>query len=74
MFESAGFRLVATELITQTIAPDWAHYAEKLAAGGDSVLARLKREELDASIASVRSYAETHREAVVEPIDLLVFA
>ena len=73
-FESAGFRLMTAELITQTIAPSWAAYTEKLAAGGDSVLARLSREEFDAGIAAVRSHAESHPEAVVEPIDLLVFA
>ena len=73
LFEGAGFQLMAAELLTQTIAPNWATYAEKLAAGGDSVLARLSREEFEAGVARVRNYAEAHDEAVVEPIDLLVF-
>src|SRR5688500_6984098 len=43
VFEGAGFRLVVAELVTQTIAPTWAAYADKLAAGGDSALAQLSR-------------------------------
>src|SRR5262249_23058610 len=31
-FESAGFRLVSAELVTQTIAQTWREYAEKLSA------------------------------------------
>ncbi len=33
VFESAGMRHVSSDLITQTIAPTWQAYAEKLAAG-----------------------------------------
>jgi ubiquinone/menaquinone biosynthesis C-methylase UbiE len=73
VFEGAGFQLAAAELLTQTIAPNWATYADKLAAGGDSVLAQLSREEFEAGVARVRRYAQAHDEAVVEPIDLLVF-
>ncbi len=74
VFEDAGFQMVASEVVTQTIAPGWAAYAEKLAAGGDSVLARLSRPELDGGLAALRTRAaEEDDQAVVEPIDLLVF-
>jgi ubiquinone/menaquinone biosynthesis C-methylase UbiE len=73
-FEGAGFRLMSSELVTQTIAPTWAAYAEKLAAGGDSVLARVSATELEAGLERVRRHAaEVDPEAVTEPIDLLVF-
>jgi ubiquinone/menaquinone biosynthesis C-methylase UbiE len=74
VFESAGFRLISSELVTQTIAPTWMVYAEKLAAGGDSVLARVSATELEAGLERVRQHAATvDPRAVTEPIDLLVF-
>ena len=73
-FEDAGFHLVSSELVTQTIAPTWAVYAEKLAAGGDSVLARVSATDLEAGLEQVRRHAaEVDPEPVTEPIDLLVF-
>jgi ubiquinone/menaquinone biosynthesis C-methylase UbiE len=73
-FQGAGFRLVSSELVTQTIAPTWAVYAEKLAAGGDSVLARVSATELEAGLERVRRHAAAvDPQAVTEPIDLLVF-
>ena len=72
-FESEGFRLVSSEVIRQTIASSWDVYADKVAAGGDSVIARLDERELDTGLAKLRAYAATTRDAVVEPIDLLVF-
>lgn len=74
VFEGAGFRHVSSELVTQTIAPTWEAYAEKLAAGGDSMLARLNESELEAGLERVRRHAaEVDPEPVTEPIDLLVF-
>ena len=74
VFEGAGFRMVTSEIITQTIAPEWTSYADKLSAGGDSVLARLSPKELKAGLIELRAYA-AHMEAmaVVEPIDLFHF-
>jgi len=71
-FAAADFQLAAFEIVEQTIAPDWMTYADKLAAGGDSVLARLSREDLDAGLAAVRRYATEGQKPVVEPIDLFV--
>ena len=72
-FESAGFRLVSAEVIEQTIAPNWDAYADKVAAGGDSVIARLNERELEDGLAKLRTFAATAHEGVVEPIDFLVF-
>ena len=72
-FAAAGLEVVAWKLVAQTIAPDWMAYADKLAAGGDSVLARLSREDFESGIARVREYALADgRRPVVELIDLLV--
>lgn len=74
VFASAGLHLAAAEIVTQTIAPDWIAYADKLAAGGDSVLARLSKREFERGLAAVRQYSATEGpHPVVEPIDLFVF-
>jgi ubiquinone/menaquinone biosynthesis C-methylase UbiE len=74
VFEAAGFRMVTLELVTQQIAPGYAAYAEKLAAGADSVLASLNRQDFDAGMRALRAHAEhSEGEAVFEPIDVFVF-
>ena len=74
-FAAAGLHLVASKIVTQTIAADWLAYAEKLAAGGDSVLARLSRQDFEAGLAAVRRYAVAEgRRPVVEPIDFFVLS
>ena len=74
VFESAGFLLFSAEIVTQTIASGWAAYADKLAAGGDSDLARLSQRDFERGLAAIKGHAERHDpEPVVEPIDLLVF-
>jgi len=74
-FAAAGFDMTASQIITQTIASDWTVYAEKLAAGGDSVLARLSQQDFEAGLSAIRRYAAAEgREPVVEPIDLFVFS
>ena len=75
LFASAGLHRVASEIVMQTIAPDWMSYADKLAAGGDSILAQLSQREFEDGIASARRYAVTEsRRPVVEPVDLFVFS
>ena len=75
-FRAAGLYVIASQIITQTIAPDWNVYAEKLAAGGDSVLASLSHQDFDSGLAAVRRHAATAdgRRPVVEPIDLFVMS
>jgi ubiquinone/menaquinone biosynthesis C-methylase UbiE len=74
VFEAAGFQMVTLELVTQEIAPGYAAYAEKLAAGADSVLASLSQRDFDAGMKALRDHAlPTPGEAVFEPIDVFVF-
>jgi ubiquinone/menaquinone biosynthesis C-methylase UbiE len=73
-FDAAGFRLVSSEIIEQTIAAGWTEYADKLSSGSDSILAQLPRPEFDAGLASLRRHATAAtREGIIEPIDVLVF-
>ena len=73
-FEEAGFQTLVSEVIFQTIAPDWATYADKLSAGGDSVIAQLGQEELDSGLRAIRNHVPlASGGGVVEPIDLCVF-
>jgi ubiquinone/menaquinone biosynthesis C-methylase UbiE len=74
VFEAAGCRMVTEELVTQKIAPSYAAYAEKLAAGADSVLASLSRRDFDAGMRALRAHAaHSDGQAVFEPIDVFVF-
>ena len=71
VFVSAWFSNVSSEVVFQTIAPDYVTYAEKLAAGGDSVLAQLSQADFQAGIEAVRSHGGD--KPVSEPIDVFVF-
>lgn len=71
VFESAGFDCIASTIVTQAIARDWSAYADKLATGSDSVLARLTAGELARGVEAVRVHSGAG--PVVEPIDVLVF-
>ena len=74
VFESAGFITVETNLITQQIAPDYFAYAEKIAAGADSVLARLSPGDFQAGMEALQAYAtRAGDKPVIEPIDMFVF-
>lgn len=71
VFESAGFSTVSSDVIVQEIAPDYTTYAEKLAAGADSVLAQLSPAEFQAGIEAIRAHVSD--KPVCEPIDIFVF-
>jgi ubiquinone/menaquinone biosynthesis C-methylase UbiE len=71
VFIDAGFRVVAFEVITQTIAPNHIVFADKLATKSDSVLARLSEDSFQAGVQAVR--AAPGEQSIVEPIDLFVF-
>ena len=74
-FATAGLEVTDWKLVAQTIAPDWTAYAEKLAAGGDSILARLSREDFEEGLAAIRRYGVAEgREPVVERVDLFVLS
>ena len=74
VFESVGFQTVAVKIVTQQIAPSLERYAEKLAAGADSILAKLSQSDFDAGLKALRSHADrTENQAVFEPINVFVF-
>ena len=74
VFEAAGFRILDLDLVTQEISPSYAAYAEKLAAGADSVLASLSQSEFDRGMRALGDHAaHSDSEAVFEPIDVFVF-
>src|SRR5437660_1358909 len=74
VFESAGFRTVATDVVTQEVAPTFQRYAEKISAGADSVLASLSQSEFESGLKALRSHAaRVVNQAVFEPIDVFVF-
>ncbi|HMG74156.1 MAG TPA: methyltransferase domain-containing protein [Pyrinomonadaceae bacterium] len=74
VFETAGFRTVAVDVVTQEIAPTFQRYAEKISAGADSVLASLSQTDFEAGLEALRSHAaRVDSEAVFEPIDVFVF-
>ena len=74
VFAAAGLRTDAAEVVTQQIAPSFERYAEKLAAGGDSVLASLTQSDFEAGLKALRSHAARgNSQPVFEPIDVFVF-
>jgi ubiquinone/menaquinone biosynthesis C-methylase UbiE len=74
IFEAAGFRFAAAQIVVQEIAPSWSAHADKLAAGGDSVIARLDRAELERGLIAMRNHgAGGDAQPILEPVDLLVF-
>jgi len=74
VFETAGFRTVAVDAVTQEVAPTFQRYAEKISAGADSVLASLSQSDFEAGLAALRLHAaRVDNEAVFEPIDVFVF-
>jgi ubiquinone/menaquinone biosynthesis C-methylase UbiE len=73
-FEGAGFETIREGLLIQEISPTTAGYADKLAAGGDSVLARLSPQEMEGGLARLREHARrVDPEPVSEPIDTFAF-
>jgi ubiquinone/menaquinone biosynthesis C-methylase UbiE len=74
VFEGAGFRTVSQELVTQEVAQNYAAYAEKLAAGADSVLVSLSPDDFAAGMERLRAHAtRVDAQPVIEPIDVFVF-
>jgi ubiquinone/menaquinone biosynthesis C-methylase UbiE len=74
-FESAGLRTIDVGTVVQQVADNYAAYAERIAAGGDSVLAQLDPLEFEAGLKALRDHAaRIDPKAVTEPIDYFVFA
>jgi ubiquinone/menaquinone biosynthesis C-methylase UbiE len=73
-FRAAGFKMGAFHVVVQTIAPTVSSYADKLAAGGDSILASLSSEDFESGLAAIRAHASlVDPRPVSEPIDFFVF-
>jgi ubiquinone/menaquinone biosynthesis C-methylase UbiE len=74
LFEAAGLRSRAHEIVTHTVAASWQEFADKLALRADSFLARLPDHEFAAGLAALRAYASGRApEAITEQIDFFVF-
>ena len=75
IFESAGLRTIEAGVLVQQVASTYAAYADRIAAGGDSVLAELNPLEFEAGLKALRAYAaRVDPQAVTEPIDFFAFA
>lgn len=73
-FKAAAFSIIATELVVQQIAPTYEAYADKLTAGGDSILASLTTRDLEDGLSALRQHAAlVDPQPVTEPIDVFVF-
>jgi ubiquinone/menaquinone biosynthesis C-methylase UbiE len=73
-FESAGLITLATAVVVQQLAPTYQAYADKLAAGGDSILASVPSSVLVSGLEAIRRYGRrVDPIPVTEPIDVLVF-
>jgi ubiquinone/menaquinone biosynthesis C-methylase UbiE len=73
-FESGGFRTVRAGVVEQQIAPTYEAYAEQVAAGGDSVLVQLSRDDMEHGLRALRLHAsKVGPKPVTEPIDYFVF-
>jgi ubiquinone/menaquinone biosynthesis C-methylase UbiE len=74
LFEAAGLRSRAHEIVTHTVAASWQEFADKLALRADSFLARLPDREFESGLTALRAYASGRApEAITEEIDFFVF-
>jgi ubiquinone/menaquinone biosynthesis C-methylase UbiE len=75
LFETAGLRLKAYQLVSHRLATSWLDLADRTAMRVDSFLVRLPDAEFEAGMAALRAYALTRNrnESVLENIDFFVF-
>jgi ubiquinone/menaquinone biosynthesis C-methylase UbiE len=75
VFETAGLRTAAHEIVRQTIASNWRQFVQKTSLRADSLLARLSDADYEAGMTELRARAAIVdiEEPVVEEIDLFVF-
>ena len=73
-FEKGGFKTLASEVVVQQIATDYAAYADKMALKADSILISLDDNDFDVGMQALRSAAAmAPPRTVTEPIDFVVF-
>jgi SAM-dependent methyltransferase len=74
IFHDAGFELMRHELVRNEVASNWRIYAEKIAAGADSILAQLSENEFRDGMRLLNEHAATAGDVpVVEVVDLFAF-
>ena len=74
IFRDAGFELARHELVRHEVASNWRIYADKIAAGADSILAQLSEDEFREGIHLLRQHAASAGNAlVIEVVDLFAF-
>jgi SAM-dependent methyltransferase len=74
-FESAGMRTIEAGVLAQQVAATYADYSDRIAAGGDSVLAELDPLEFEAGLKALRAHAaRVDPKSVIEPIDFFALA
>ena len=74
IFHEAGFELMRHELVRNEVASNWRIYADKIAAGADSILAQLSEAEFREGMRLLRQHAATTiDESVTEIVDLFAF-
>jgi ubiquinone/menaquinone biosynthesis C-methylase UbiE len=74
-FESAGLLTIEAGIIVQQVAATYGAYADRIAAGGDSVLAQLDPLEFEAGLKALHAHAARNDPtAVTEPIDFFAFS
>jgi ubiquinone/menaquinone biosynthesis C-methylase UbiE len=74
IFHEAGFDLARHELVRHEVASNWRVYADKIAAGADSILAQLSPNEFADGMRLLNDHAARASDApVVEVVDLFAF-
>ncbi len=75
VFEGAGFEMAAHDVVAHRMSPDWSSFADKMALGADSMLARLPDDAFRQGIAALRAHAARTdpRQPVMVDIDFFVF-
>ncbi len=74
IFHDAGFELARHELVSHEVAPNWRIYAEKMAAGADSILAQLSEREFLEGMRLLNQHAAiAGDDPVSEVVDLFGF-
>jgi ubiquinone/menaquinone biosynthesis C-methylase UbiE len=75
LFEAAGFKTLAHDLVTQHVASHWQEFAGKIALRADSLLARIPDADFEAGMEKLQTYAAARspQKPVTEVIDFFVF-
>jgi ubiquinone/menaquinone biosynthesis C-methylase UbiE len=74
VFEETAFDVAVSEVVTQTVAPNWRAFVEKSTLRADSFLARLSDDEFQRGLIAMQNHRAAQEDgAVAEEIDWFVF-